>query len=88
MKTRFTKRGAADYHHWRNNNAKLFERVRTLILAIHVDPFNGIGKPERLRHHKNPALYSRRIDREHRLVYSMENGELTIIACRYHYEEL
>lgn len=88
MKTRFTRRGAADYQYWKENNAKLFERVRQLILAIHADPFNGIGKPERLRHYKNPALYSRRIDREHRLVYSMANGELTIVACRYHYDEI
>jgi toxin YoeB len=88
MKTRFTKRGAADYQHWKENNAKIFERVRELIQAIHTDPLGGIGKPERLRHYKNPALYSRRIDREHRLVYSMANGELTIIACRYHYEDL
>lgn len=88
MKVRFTQRGAADYTHWQKSNAKIFERVRLLIQAIHADPFGGIGKPERLRHYKNPALYSRRIDREHRLVYSMLNGELTIIACRYHYEDL
>nr|WP_318381416.1 Txe/YoeB family addiction module toxin [uncultured Enterobacter sp.] len=88
MKTRFTKRAAADYQHWQGNNAKIFERIRALILAIHADPFNGIGKTERLRHHKNPALYFRRIDRERRLLYSMADGELTIIACRYHYENL
>ncbi|WP_447088510.1 Txe/YoeB family addiction module toxin (plasmid) [Enterobacter asburiae] len=88
MKTRFTRRAAADYQYWQENNAKVFERVRHLIQAIHADPFNGIGKPERLRHYKNPALYSRRIDREHRLVYSMANGELTIVACRYHYDDI
>jgi toxin YoeB len=85
MKTQFTQRAAADYQHWQKNNAKIFERVR---LLIHADPFGGIGKPERLRYHKKPALYSRRIDREHHLVYSVANGELTIIACRYYYEDL
>ncbi|MBW6280311.1 Txe/YoeB family addiction module toxin, partial [Pseudomonas aeruginosa] len=45
----------------------------------------GIGKPERLRHHKDPALYSRRIDQSHRLVYSIQNGEIIIYAARYHY---
>lgn len=86
MKTRFTQRGANDFRYWQENNAKIYERIRVLIHAIHANPVSGIGKPERLRHYKNPALYSRRIDREHRLVYSINDGVLTIIACRYHYE--
>lgn len=44
-------------------------------------PFNGIGKPERLRYHKNPTLYSRRIDQQHRLVYSVSSSTVTVIAC-------
>ncbi|NIH15997.1 Txe/YoeB family addiction module toxin [Serratia symbiotica] len=87
MKIRFTRRAATDFQHWQNN-VKVYERVRLLIKAVHVDLFCGIGKPERLRHHKNPALYSRRIDREHRLVYSVTDGELTIIAWSFHYESL
>lgn len=88
MKTRFTKRGADDYQYWQKSNVKIFERICVLIHAIHEDPLGGIGKPERLRHYKNPALYSRRIDREHRLVYSMVKNELTIISCRYHYDDV
>ncbi|WP_071837507.1 Txe/YoeB family addiction module toxin [Serratia symbiotica] len=88
MKIRFTRRAATDFQYWQKNNVKVYERVRLLIKAAHADPFCGIGKPERLRHHKNPALYSRRIDREHRLVYSVTDGELTVIACRFHYESL
>ncbi|WP_392405498.1 Txe/YoeB family addiction module toxin [Edwardsiella piscicida] len=44
-----------------------------------------MGKPERLRHHKNPALYSRRIDQQHRLVYSVSGNTVTVVACRFHY---
>ena len=52
-----------------------------------ADPFSGIGKPERLRHHKNPALYSRRIDQQHRLVYSVSDNTVTVVACRFHYDD-
>ncbi|WP_071524398.1 Txe/YoeB family addiction module toxin [Pantoea sp. A4] len=86
MKIRFTKRAAADFNYWKDNDPKLIERIRELIKACQENPFEGIGKPERLRHFKNPALYSRRINREHRLVYSVNEGELTVIACRFHYE--
>lgn len=86
MKTLFTKRGAEDYNYWKENDPKLFERVKELIKAAHENPLQGIGKPERLRHYKNPALYSRRINREHRLVYSVSDGVITIVACRFHYE--
>ncbi|MCP1065964.1 Txe/YoeB family addiction module toxin [Serratia symbiotica] len=88
MKIRFTRRAATDFQCWQKNNVKVYERVRLLIKAAHADPFCGIGKPNQLRHHKNHALYSRRIDREHRLVYSFTDGELTVIACRFHYESL
>nr|WP_255341962.1 Txe/YoeB family addiction module toxin [Pantoea sp. AS-PWVM4] len=65
---------------------KVVERVRELIKAAHENPLQGIGKPERLRHYKKPALYSRRINREHRLVYSVSDGVITIVACRFPYE--
>jgi len=88
LKIRFTRRDVADFQYWQKNNVKVYERVRLLIKAARADSFCSIGKHERLRHHKNSALYSRRIEREHRLVYSITDGELTIIACRFHYESL
>ena len=72
-------------NYWRDTDKKKFERIRQLLLSIEADPLTGIGKPERLRHHKDPALYSRRIDQSHRLVYSIQNGEIIIYAARYHY---
>ncbi|CAM3651735.1 Txe/YoeB family addiction module toxin [Rahnella bruchi] len=83
MKTVFTARAAEDYRYWQDNDPKKFERVRQLIKALHADAFVGIGKPEPLKH-KRP-LWSRRIDREHRLVYYVKDGEIVIISCRFHY---
>lgn len=84
---KFTPNAADDLNYWRAKNAKKFERIRQLLHSIEEDPLVGIGKPERLRHHKDPALYSRRIDQCNRLVYSIQNGEVVIYAARYHYGE-
>ena len=47
-------------------------------------PFSGSGKPEPLRH-ALAGCWSRRIDREHRLVYRVEGDSLIVLACRFHY---
>ncbi|MBK3018832.1 Txe/YoeB family addiction module toxin, partial [Klebsiella pneumoniae] len=67
---KFTRNGADDLNYWRDTDKKKFERIRQLLLSIEADPLTGIGKHERLRHHKDPALSSRRIHQSHRLVYS------------------
>ena len=82
---KFTKNGADDINYWRGTDKKKFERIRQLLHSIESAPLTGIGKPERLRHHNDPALYSLRIDQSHRLVYSIQNGEIIIYAARYHY---
>ena len=84
---KFTQNGADDVNYWRDNDKVKFERIRKLLHAIEADPLSGIGKPERLRHYKDPALYSRRIDQTHRLVYSIQNGQVIVYAARYHYAE-
>jgi toxin YoeB len=48
-------------------------------------PFEGIGKPEALRENLS-GFWSRRIDDTHRIVYTVEDNDLAIIVCRYHYE--
>ena len=63
---------------------KKLKRINELIKATLRDPFNGIGKPESLKHDLK-GFWSRRIDSEHRLVYAYKENELEIIACRYHY---
>jgi len=59
-------------------------RIIKLIQEVQRDPFRGIGKPEPLRH-ELASCWSRRIDREHRLVYQVMPEKIRILACRYHY---
>lgn len=59
-------------------------RIIKLIKEVQRDPFRGIGKPEPLRH-ELVGCWSRRIDREHRLVYQVMPEKIRILACRYHY---
>ncbi|EHK4067733.1 Txe/YoeB family addiction module toxin [Listeria monocytogenes] len=48
-------------------------------------PLDRIGKPEKLEGNLS-GFSSRRIDREHRLVYRVENEKIKIISCSYHYK--
>ena len=48
------------------------------------EPFDGIGKPEKLKGNLS-GYWSRRITQEHRLVYKYEDEMLTIASCRFHY---
>lgn len=76
--------GWDDYQHWNTNDPAKHAQVNTLIEACLRDPFKGLGRPEKLKGDLS-GYWSRRIDREHRLVYAYENGTLTIIQCRFHY---
>lgn len=59
-------------------------RIISLINDVQRDPFKGIGKPEPLKH-ELAGCWSRRIDREHRLVYQVSENRIRILACRFHY---
>lgn len=80
----FTDNGWEDYQYWQGEDAKQRVKINDLIDACVADPFKGIGKPEPLKGNLT-GLWSRRIDREHRLVYAVEGGVVYIVACRYHY---
>ncbi|WAH63342.1 Txe/YoeB family addiction module toxin [Xanthomonas hortorum] len=73
-----------DYLYWQQTDKKMLKRINELIKAIQRDPFQGIGKPEPLRH-ALAGYWSRRINDEHRVVYKAENGILLIAQARYHY---
>jgi toxin YoeB len=81
----FLPHGWAEYQHWSDNDPDKHQVVDTLIAAILRDPFSGIGRPEPLKGDLT-GYWSRRINKEHRLVYFYEAGTLTIISCRYHYD--
>ncbi|OYO30211.1 Txe/YoeB family addiction module toxin [Janthinobacterium sp. PC23-8] len=80
----FTDVGWEDYQHWQKEDTKQRLKINDLIDACVVDPFKGIGKPEPLKGNLT-GLWSRRIDREHRLVYLVESGVIYVVGCRYHY---
>ena len=84
MRLVFTTRSWGDYLYWQKNDKRMVRRINDLIKDIQREPFEGIGKPEPLKHQLQ-GLWSRRIDEEHRLVYEIAEDELRIIACRYHY---
>ncbi len=63
----------------RKINTKLPKKVKQLVLDIEQHPRTGIGKVERLKHYKEREIYSRRIDREHRLVYEILEDDTIVI---------
>ncbi len=69
---------------WIENDRAQALRIIRLIREVQRDPFSGIGKPEPLRHELAGA-WSRRITREHRLVYQVGPERIRIVACRFHY---
>lgn len=73
-----------DYEYWLKHDRKKLEKINKLIKDSLRNPFEGIGKPEPLKLNLQ-GLWSRRIDDEHRLVYSYDDGNLSIVSCRHHY---
>ncbi|TDJ30926.1 MAG: Txe/YoeB family addiction module toxin [Gammaproteobacteria bacterium] len=73
-----------DYLYWQQTNKKKLKRINTLIKDIKRQPFEGLGDPEPLKHNWS-GYWSRRIDREHRLVYKVKGDAITVVQCRYHY---
>ena len=73
-----------DLANWVSTDRKTALRILELVEAIRRDPFDGIGKPEPLRH-LGPGVWSRRITQEHRLVYRMKDDRILFAQARYHY---
>lgn len=84
MKVCFHANAWSDYLYWQQADPKRLERINELIRAIRRDPFRGIGKPEPLRGNW-AGFWSRRIDREHRLVFAVEHGAILVAQCRFHH---
>ncbi len=75
-----------DYLYWQSNDKQILKRINALIKDILRNPFSGIGKPEPLKHQWS-GFWSRRINDEHRFVYTIQDGQLIIAQCRYHYDK-
>lgn len=85
MKKLFHERGFEDYSYWIENNLKKVKKIHKLFKSIERDGvMNGEGKPEKLKH--MDGFYSRRIDDENRLVYTVKDDTLITVSCKGHYE--
>ena len=84
MKLLFSENAWDDYLYWQKTEKKTLKRINQLISDIQRSPFEGIGKPEPLKHALS-GYWSRRIDGEHRLVYRTDNDSVFIAQLRYHY---
>ena len=80
----FDPAGFEDLAWWIKQDRKKALQIVKLIKETQRTPFHGNGKPERLKH-ELAGCWSRRIDKEHRLVYEVQEDKIRILACRYHY---
>jgi toxin YoeB len=81
----FTATALKDFVEWPRTDAKLHQRIAALIFETLRDPFQGLGKPEPLKHNLK-GCWSRRISDEHRLVYTVSDQAIHVLSCKYHYD--
>ena len=84
MNLTFAPKAWDSYLYWQKTDKAILKRINTLIKEIKRNPFEGIGKPEPLRHSLS-GYWSRRINDEHRIVYKVTNNNLLIAQLCYHY---
>ena len=75
-----------DYLYWQTQDRKTLRRINELIRDCERDPFQGVGKPELLKH-DHAGWWSRKIDEKNRFIYRVKDGRLEIAACRSHYDD-
>ncbi len=84
MKLTFSSKAWDEYLFWQKTDKQILKRINTLIKDIQRTPFEGIGKPEPLKHGLS-GYWSRRINDEHRMVYKVLDDQLLIAQLQYHY---
>lgn len=72
------------FDEWARRDNKTHSKIINLIASIIDNPFTGIGKPEPLKHQLT-GCWSRRINKEHRLVYQVTDDAVIIVSCKFHY---
>lgn len=81
----FVPKAFKEYQDWIETDRKTALRIGDLIKVILRTPFEGLGKPEALKH-QFKGYWSRRIDQEHRLIYKVTEESIVIFSCNSHYE--
>ena len=84
MKLLFSQSAWDDYQHWQQTDKKMIRRINELLKETMHNPYEGLGKPEPLKH-SLAGFWSRRITDEYRMVYRVAGKTLEIAQLRYHY---
>jgi toxin YoeB len=85
MEIEYTLQAEEDLAFWKkSNNVAFLKKIRNLIGSITETPYDGIGKPEPLKYSLT-GCWSRRINKEHRIVYEIEEQKVTILSMKGHY---
>jgi toxin YoeB len=84
MRKIFSDNAWEDYLYWQKHDKKILKKINNLIKDIERNLYQGIGKPEPLKHGLS-GYWSRRINSEHRIVYKIEDGSILIAQVRHHY---
>ena len=84
MTIQFTPHAWEEFSYWTDTDKRMVKKIQALIRDLQRTPFDGLGQPEPLKHDL-AGFWSRRIDREHRLVYRVTASAVEIAQCRYHY---
>ncbi len=86
MTIQFSSRAWEDDLHWQQHDRRILKKINSLLEDIsRGDPYEGIGKPEPLKHSFS-GFWSRRITDEHRLVYRISDEIIQVAQARYHYQ--
>ncbi|MEP6585050.1 MAG: Txe/YoeB family addiction module toxin [Ginsengibacter sp.] len=85
MEIIFSPQSLEDLQFWKQSgNIKIQNKIQELLESIKETPYEGLGKPEALKHNWS-GYWSRRINQEHRIVYKWENEKIIIAQLRNHY---
>ncbi len=76
-----------EYINWQETDRKILSRINQIIKDILRNGNDGIVQPEPLRYELQ-GLWSRRINKEHRLVYQLTDDSINIVSCAMHYKNL
>lgn len=85
MKLIFSDQAWDDYLYWQKTDKKILKRINSLIKDIQRNKYEGLGKPEALKHNLS-GYWSRRIDSNHRFVYRIHDDSILIAQLRFHYQ--
>lgn len=85
MEIEYTLQAKEDLEFWKkSNNVAILKKIRELIEAILQNPYQGIGKPESLKYQLT-GCWSRRINKEHRMVYEVFDDKVIVLSLKGHY---